>query len=314
MLQSIITIQLVGSIFAIIIGSLILWWIRHLTKSKFEKSSSAGFWVRAFCFGFDLSIVNFLVLLLAFDGSLHVSGFISLIISFSYFFFFWMFFGTTPAGMLVGIRVEDKNRNNLKVWQLLVRIALFPILFIGWILILFDRDEKKALHDFVARTKVIYGKFEVIGKKGMEKIAIISLIVAFLVLFVSLVIVGGGEKISDYPESSQIEYFDLNNDSITDVLAIDFYQDGEIDVLKYDLNNDNIIDFSTYDTDADGIAESIDVNNDGRLDGFDFNNDNVLDAKVFSGQFFIWLWKIWFAFLCMLIPATIGFFIYKENN
>ncbi|MDO8657384.1 MAG: hypothetical protein Q7K55_01490, partial [Candidatus Levybacteria bacterium] len=101
---------------------------------------------------------------------------------------------------------------------------------------------------------------------------------------------------------------------IADGLTMDVDKDGKVDVYKYDLNNDRIVDFTTLDADKDDVAESIDMNNDGRIDGFDFDKDNVLDMPFRDGQIFIWLWKILFGMWTAGFAVLLIYVILKENK
>ena len=314
MIEFFLISRFVGSILTLVVGAAIIWFIRKKTKQKAD-GYPAGLWMRALCFGTDLAIIDILNLFIAYHGSLMAAGYISLLTTASYFFFFWLFFSTTPVQLFARIKIVSKDGGPLKIWQALTRLGMTLFLFVGWITILFDKKEKNALHDIVAQTKVIYSSegIKLKTKEGLVKILQFSLMGAALILMISLMSFGSGEKMTKYAENSQIKFFDLNSDTVPEGLTMDLNQDGKIDVFKYDLNNDRVVDFATFDADSNGVAESIDVNNDGRIDGFDFNNDNKLDIKVFDGQFFIWLWRVWFGVLGVGFTALLAFAILKES-
>ncbi|HCM37508.1 MAG: hypothetical protein UV61_C0002G0058 [Candidatus Gottesmanbacteria bacterium GW2011_GWB1_43_11] len=303
--------QVLSGLLTTVVGVGLLIFIRKRNQDKIKKSEPAGIWVRAICLGTDLAIIDILTSLLAFRGSLTSAGYIIILISLAYFFFFWLFFGATPAMMLVRIKIISQDEKPLKVWQILVRFCMFAFLMIGWVTILFDKKDKRALHDFVAKTKVEYvEKFE---KNSIPKIQLgmFGLVGFFLM---TLIIHGFGEKLTKYVESNQVTFVDLNQDTLIDGLAIDADEDGKADVFKYDLNNDRVVEFTTMDADSDGVAESIDLNNDGRIDGFDFDRDNKVDILVIKGQFFIWLWRIWFGLLFSGLVGMLVFSILQENK
>ncbi len=314
MLESLLFTRLVGSLVACAIGFGLLWWIRKRTDHKVKENRNTGFWMRVLCFGADLAVVDILILLLAFRVSLSVSGYLVILITVSYFFFFWMFFSTTPAGMVARMKVVNDGKGELKVWQILVRFCASLFLFIGWYTLLIDRKEKRLLHDLVSYTKVVYGDVKLVKKEKISNLLQFGLLGVVAVLMLSLFVVGAGERVTDYSLSSEVSFFDLNSDEMQDGLLIDLDLDGQVDIFKYDLDNDDFIDFSTFDLDSDGLAEGIDVNNDGRLDGFDFDNDNSLDVKVFVGQFFIWLWRVWFSILGIGLIVILVLLIGKEKG
>lgn len=309
-----ILIRFMSAILTLLVGVGILLFIRKKTHQKVKENKPAGFWMRAFCFGVDLAIVDILSSLLAYHGNLKAAGHIIILLSLSYFFFFWVFFAATPAMMLARIRILSKDGRPLKIWQALVRLGMMAFLFIGWIFMFFDKKEKRALHDIVSRTRIEYTEKDVKADSGLIRKVKFIMVGAAAVMLMGLIIGGLGEKLTKYTQSDQVRFFDLNNDGAVDGLTIDVNSDGKADVFKYDPDNDLVVNFTTFDTDKDGVAESIDINNDGRIDGFDFDNDNNLDIPVSGGQFFIWLWRILFGgWLAAFVALTI-FAIIKENK
>lgn len=307
-----ILIRFISAILTTAVGIGLLLFIRKKTHQNVKENKPAGFWVRAICFGTDLAVVDVLTSFLAYHGSLRAAGHITILLTLSYFFFFWIFFTATPAMLLARIKILSKDGRPLKIWQALVRLGMLAFLFIGWIFILFDKKEKRALHDIVSQTRVEYTDKVIKADSGLVRKIKLTMVGAAAVLLIGLIIFGSGEKLTKYAQNSQIKFFDLNKDRVVDGLTIDVNKDGKTDVFKYDLDNDLVVDSTTFDTDKDGVAESIDINNDGRIDGFDFDNDNKLDIPSSSGQFFIQLWGILFGIWIAGFVSLIVFAILKE--
>ena len=314
MIQFFIVWKFLSALLTISVGVGLLVFIRKKTQANVKENHPAGFWVRAICLGTDLAVIDMLVSFLAYRGSFVAAGHIILLLTVSYFFFFWLFFAATPAMMIARIKIFSKDGSSLKIWQALVRLGMYLFLFVGWITILFDKKEKKALHDIVSQTHVMYTEKEHRVASGLLKRVKFILLGLSAVLLVSLIVYGLGEKLTKYSENSQITFVDFNQDGLTDALMIDVDEDGKSDVFKYDLNNDRVIEFTTFDADKDGVAESIDINNDGRIDGFDFDKDNVIDIPVFQGQFFIWLWRIMFGIWGVGFASLLVLAIINENK
>jgi len=314
MLEFFILSQFVSAIATLLVGIGLLVFIRKKTQQNTKENSPAGFWVRAICFGTDLAVIDILSSFLAYRGSLVVAGYITVLLTLSYFFFFWLFFSATPAQMIARIKILSRDGNALKIWQVLTRLGMLVFLFVGWITILFDKKEKRALHDIVAQTYVVYTEKEIKTERDWVKKVRLIMLGMVAVLLIGLIVTGVGEKLTRYTENNQIAFFDLNKDGVPDGLTMDVDKDGKSDVFKYDLDNDHVVDFATFDTDKDGIAESIDKNNDGRIDGFDFDNDNILDISVSEGQFFIWLWRVLFGVWVAGFVILLVFGIIKERE
>lgn len=314
MLEFFILSQFISAILTLLVGVLLIFFIRRKMQENVKEDRPAGFWVRAICLGTDLAIIDILSSFLAFHGSFRAAGNISMVLTFAYFFFFWIFFSATPAQMFARIKILSKESEPLKISQVIKRLGIFIFLFAGWITIFFDKKQKRALHDIVANTHVVYIAKDIkIEKEWTKKVRLIMLGMV-VVLLVSLIIQGSGEKLTQYTENDQIKFFDVNKDGLVDGLIMDVNHDGKPDVFKYDLDNDHIVDFTTFDTDKNGVAEAIDINNDGRIDGFDFNKDTKIDVPVSGGQFFIWLWNIFFITWTVGFVALLVFAILKENE
>jgi uncharacterized RDD family membrane protein YckC len=65
----------------------------------------------------------------------------------------------TPGMALFGIRTLRTNGDDLGAWHAILRVLVFPISFalfcVGFLLIVLRRD-RRALHDLIANTSVIY--------------------------------------------------------------------------------------------------------------------------------------------------------------
>lgn len=310
MLEFLLFSRFISALLTSLVGVGLIILIRRKTQQNVKENKPAGFWIRATCLGTDLAIIDIFTSFLAFHGSLRAAGHITILLTLSYCFFFWIFFAATPAMMLARIKILSKDNGPIKIWQALVRLGMFFFLFVSWITILFDKKEKKALHDIVSQTHVAYAAKEIKENGGLVrkiKFALAGLAIILLIGFISF---GSGEKITKYTQNDQIKFFDLNKDGVIDGLTMDLNKDGKADVFKYDLDNDQMIDFATFDTDKDGVNESIDVNNDGRIDGFDFNKDNKLDIQVSGGQSFIWLGRVLFGVWLACFVAFLGLIIF----
>lgn len=314
MLEFAILSQFISGVLTLLVGIGAILFVRKKIQENVKENKPAGFWLRSICFGMDLAIIDILSSFLAFHGSLRASGYITILLTLSYFFFFWLFFAATPAMMVAKIKILSKGGEPLRIWQALVRLGMLAFLFIGWIFMFFDKKEKKALHDVVSQTRVEYTEKAAKADGELIKKVKFAMLVAVLILLIGLIIRGFGEKLTKYTENAQIAFFDLNGDHVADGLTMDLDKDDNADVFKYDLDNDFFIDFTTFDTDKDGIAESIDINNDGRIDGFDFDNDNVLDIQASGGQFFLKLWGVLFGVWAVSLGALLVFAILKENK
>jgi uncharacterized RDD family membrane protein YckC len=68
--------------------------------------------------------------------------------------------GRTLGMSIVGLRAVNRDGSELTGWQAVVRVLVTPLSFLlffaGFWLILLRRD-RRALHDLIARTAVVYG-------------------------------------------------------------------------------------------------------------------------------------------------------------
>lgn len=77
-----------------------------------------------------------------------------------YFLFFWSASGQTPGNRVLGVRVQDDRTGRpVSVRRAALRLLALPLsalpLCAGFLLILVD-DRRRALHDRIARTTVVY--------------------------------------------------------------------------------------------------------------------------------------------------------------
>ena len=89
-----------------------------------------------------------------------VLGGMFIIWSVGYFVFFWSSTGQTPGNRVMSIRVIDSHgRASLKPRRALLRfifLCIGAILLLAGILIMLWDDQRRCLHDRVARTRVVY--------------------------------------------------------------------------------------------------------------------------------------------------------------
>ncbi len=141
----------------------------------------AGFWRRALAYSFDLMLLQFIYAFFIAIGmaavdlsSAHNTGFelgdISLVamagsfmglwttLFILYFTFFFYWGGQTPGKMLMGLRVVTDKHEDLPLLRALARSLSYFLsslfLGVGFLLAALNR-EKRALHDFIARTYVV---------------------------------------------------------------------------------------------------------------------------------------------------------------
>lgn len=141
-----------------------------------EQTGYAGLATRTLAFAADAVIINaiawFVGVVIALGLSLvHVPDDVQTILrviaagaallwSVAYFTFFWSTNGQTPGDRLLGIRVEDAaTAQPIRTRRALLRVVVLPLSFIplcaGILLILVD-GRRRALHDRLARTVVVY--------------------------------------------------------------------------------------------------------------------------------------------------------------
>jgi uncharacterized RDD family membrane protein YckC len=85
------------------------------------------------------------------------------VVSAVYFAIFWAWVGQSPGMVLLGIRVVSAGeaaRDRLRPWQIAARLLLYiPSLCLGGLpfLAVFLDDQRRALHDRFAHTRVVSG-------------------------------------------------------------------------------------------------------------------------------------------------------------
>jgi uncharacterized RDD family membrane protein YckC len=145
-----------------------------------EQTGYAGLATRTLAFAADALIINaiawFVGVIIALGLSLveipddvraillAIGAGAALLWSAAYFAFFWSANGQTPGDRLLGIRVEDAaHARPISTRRALVRVLVLPLSFIplcaGILLILVD-GRRRALHDWLTRTVVVYAPEE----------------------------------------------------------------------------------------------------------------------------------------------------------
>jgi uncharacterized RDD family membrane protein YckC len=144
-------------------------------------SPYAGLATRVLAFAIDAAIVDGVALLVGVIvglglSVLHLSNTLqvalagigaalALVWALAYFAFFWSASGQTPGNRVLRIRVEDaRSGGRLHVRQAILRALALSLsallLFAGFLMILVNR-RRRALHDYIARTVVVYAADEV---------------------------------------------------------------------------------------------------------------------------------------------------------
>jgi uncharacterized RDD family membrane protein YckC len=121
----------------------------------------AGFWIRFLAIFIDGIILNIVGGILGRLLGPGIGGFLSLCINIAYFIYFIGSSGQTPGKMVCGIKVINADGSSLDYQKAFLRwlgyIVSTLTLLIGYIIAGFD-DEKRALHDRIFETRVIYIK------------------------------------------------------------------------------------------------------------------------------------------------------------
>jgi uncharacterized RDD family membrane protein YckC len=152
---------------------------------------SAGLVTRAVAVGIDVFVIDVLAILVggainliasAFghQGSITplqaiIGGFAWLVWSGLYFMVFWTVTGQTPGAHLLGIRVWSTDGDRIKVRQAFRRfwamlLAALP-LGAGFVPVLFD-DQRRGLHDRIAKTVVRWDEGEEVTAVPVEPVAV----------------------------------------------------------------------------------------------------------------------------------------------
>lgn len=146
------------------------------TTTVRERTGYAGLVTRTLAFAADAVVINaiawFVGVIVALGLSLvgipedvrtilaAIGAGAALLWSAAYFTFFWSANGQTPGDRVLGLRVEDAaTAGPISTRRALVRVLVLPLSFIplcaGILLILID-GRRRALHDRLARTVVVY--------------------------------------------------------------------------------------------------------------------------------------------------------------
>lgn len=309
-----IVYSFLGLLFWLVIALLIRRKVKKNADGKYNDRPT-GFWTRLVTLGFDFNLIYFISGFLCYWGTTSASNKLLMLLISSYFFFSWLLISTTIGGRLVGIKIiAHKDSQRPKIYQLALRFVVSLFAAIGWIFIFFNKN-KRMLHDLAGGTKVIYSK-EANAKIASKKVKWISLFMLGMVaiLFVSILIFGLGNRITNYAESNQVKLYDTDRDSLPNMIAIDSDKNGKFDTFKFDVNRDVIVDSIGYDLNGDEIADAFDVNDDGKIDAYDFNNDGKMDQTSKSGMAWIWAGRIWFWFLDAIAVVLLGLTIFFERK
>ena len=174
-----------GLLQLITMGGFFIWWILDLInlgqekftddkdrvlKWKYKIGERTGFSIRFTAYLIDMVIVNliieFLFLLLALDYLLDanevlITNYLHLVrLSFImlYFVVFNYFYKATPGKICMKLEILSEDNSDISLIQSIIRyIGYFfsGILFIGFLMIGYRKD-RRALHDLIASTKVVY--------------------------------------------------------------------------------------------------------------------------------------------------------------
>lgn len=148
------------------------WLSLRLKESPEEPKQNPGFWIRFVAYFIDgliLVLTIFFTSLLVYgtggevspsDRNLAVEIILNIVFPIVYFVFFWTKYGATPGKLVMGIRVVSATTNQPpNTWQGLARYLGYIIssipLCLGFIWAAWH-PEKKAWHDMLARTVVIW--------------------------------------------------------------------------------------------------------------------------------------------------------------
>jgi uncharacterized RDD family membrane protein YckC len=122
----------------------------------------AGFWIRFLAIFIDGIILNIANIILTKIFGANLGGFLGFAVNIAYFIYFIGSSGQTPGKMICGIKVINADGSDLNYNKAFLRWLGYVIstitLFIGYIIAAFDEPEKRALHDRIFETRVIYIK------------------------------------------------------------------------------------------------------------------------------------------------------------
>ena len=141
---------------------------------------SAGFWIRAAALIIDIIIINVLTMPVSrlFEpdatdvAGLEVSGYLrqawpgillGFLFNFLYYGFFYTKMGATPGKLALGIQVTKDGSGRYLTWgetfirQIPGQLVSSVLLGIGYLMVAF-RSDRKALHDLIVKSRVVYKK------------------------------------------------------------------------------------------------------------------------------------------------------------
>jgi uncharacterized RDD family membrane protein YckC/TM2 domain-containing membrane protein YozV len=175
-----------GIIQMLTMGGFFIWWIYDLItlgqekftdsqnnklKWEYKNGDRAGFSIRLISYFLDIIIVGFIFDILVmstteyllyessniYPEQFQIVRFVVLMI---YFVLFNYFYNATPGKILMNIQILAEEGTKITFIQSLVRYISYTfsyIMLIGFIMIGIRKD-KRALHDLIAETKVIFSK------------------------------------------------------------------------------------------------------------------------------------------------------------
>ena len=151
-----------------------------------DETTYAGLATRTLAFALDAALINGLawfvgtvialgLSLLGVPGELKtwlaaIGTVLALVWTIAYFAFFWSSSGQTPGNRVMQIRVQDAaTAGPVRARRALLRVVVLPLsalpLCAGFLLILVD-GRRRALHDHIARTTVVYAPRVRPGRPG----------------------------------------------------------------------------------------------------------------------------------------------------
>ncbi len=129
-----------------------------------DSMNYAGFGERLVAYLIDAAIFTFLAWLIwgkevvNMDNGFHVQfNNEKLLVPFAYFLLSWIILSSSIGKLILGLKIVDADGKKIDFIAAIVRSLIYFILFIGCWFILGD-DQKRALHDRVAKTFVVKGR------------------------------------------------------------------------------------------------------------------------------------------------------------
>lgn len=145
--------------------------IQRLTQKSPQAAATAaaaeivvvpyvGFPRRLFAFIIDGVILMMVAAGIQAALGLETATYVWVVLYLAYFISFWLWRGQTPGKMVFRIRIVHGESASIGIVPVIVRVVVYPVSIalsiITWIMIEAD-SQKRALHDYVAGTRVIRG-------------------------------------------------------------------------------------------------------------------------------------------------------------